>query len=50
MNKVMTETEVRRVEDLMKVWEYLYNNKAYDLCDYISKEIGVIKGTMAYDE
>lgn len=42
--KRITKEEAERVTDLMKVWDYLYNNKVYDLCDFVSKEIGIIKG------
>lgn len=44
--KELSKEEVKRVEDLQKVWEYLYANKAYALCDIISHEIGTIKGTI----
>lgn len=44
--KELSEEEVKRVEDLQKVWEYLYAKKAYVLCDIISYEIGTIKGTL----
>lgn len=48
--KRLTIEESQRVADLMKVWQHLYDTRAYHLCDYISKEIGVIKGTMDYNE
>lgn len=41
---MLTGVEVQRVADLMKVWQYLYDNRVYDLCDIVSKEIGIIKG------
>ena len=49
MEKVLTPTEVERVSDLMKVWDYLYKNKVYELCDTISLEIGYIKGKCKED-
>ena len=42
--KQLTKEEVERVTKLQGVWEYLYWNKAYEYCDTISKEIGIIKG------
>lgn len=48
--KRLTKEEVQRVSDLMQVWDYLYKKKVYNMCDYISREIGVIKGTMGYNE
>ena len=42
--KRLSGVEVQRVADLMKVWQYLYDNRVYDLCDIVSKEIGIIKG------
>ena len=50
MKKVLTEEEVQRVADLMKVWDYLYHKEMFTFCDYISREIGVIKGTLGYNE
>ena len=47
--KKLTPTEVERVSDLMKVWDYLYKNKVYELCDTISLEIGYIKGKCKED-
>ncbi len=44
--KELSNEEIKRVEDLQKVWEYLYANKVYELCDIISYEIGTIKGTI----
>ena len=44
MEKVLTKEELQRVIELQQVWEYLYKNRVYSLCDYISKEIGIIKG------
>ena len=44
--KKLTKDEVERVTELQKIWEYLYSNKVYGLCDTISKEIGIIKGTI----
>ena len=32
-----------RLSDLKEVWDYLYNNKKYHLCDIIRKEINTIK-------
>ena len=46
MEKVLTKEEVRRVADLMKVWDYLYHKEMFTFCDYISREIGIIKGTI----
>ena len=48
--KRLTPTEIERVTELQKVWEYLYGHKVYHLCDYISQEIGLIKGTMTESE
>ena len=42
--KRLSADEVKRVTDLMQVWEYLYKVKEYELCDTISNEIAVIKG------
>ena len=50
MEKVLTQSELHRVEDLMAVWDYLYKNKVYGLCDIVSREIGLIKGTIKEDE
>lgn len=47
---MLTGVEVQRVADLMKVWQYLYDNRVYDLCDIVSREIGLIKGTIKEDE
>jgi hypothetical protein len=46
MNKELSAVEVLRVAHLQAVWEYLYGQKIYRLCDYISQEIGIIKGTI----
>lgn len=46
-DKFLTAAEEMRVTHLMKVWQYLYDNKVYNLCDYISEEIGVIKGVVS---
>lgn len=48
--KRLTIEESQRVADLQQVWDYLYKKRVYTLCDYISREIGVIKGTMDYNE
>lgn len=48
--KRLSDEESQRVVNLQQVWEYLYKNKAYSLCDYISREIGVIKGTINYND
>ena len=42
--KRLTTEESQRVIELQQVWEYLYKNRVYSLCDCISKEIGIIKG------
>ena len=47
--KILTPTEVERVTELQKVWEYLYSHKVYELCDTISLEIGYIKGKCKED-
>ena len=44
--KELSAVEVLRVAHLQAVWEYLYGEKEYRLCDYISHEIGAIKGTI----
>lgn len=46
MDKVLTNSEIKRVSDLQQVWEYLYQNGIYFMCDTISKEIGIIKGVI----
>ena len=48
--KKLSAVEVERVKHLMSVWEYLYGHKVYHLCDYISWEIGLIKGTMTEND
>lgn len=50
MEKVLTQSEVKRVAELQGVWEYLYQNGIYCYCDTISREIGLIKGTIKEDE
>ena len=47
--KKLTPTEVERVTELQKVWEYLYSHEVYNLCDTISLEIGYIKGKCKED-
>lgn len=44
--KKLTKSEAERVADLNMVWEYLYRHKVYGLCDIVSREIGIIKGTI----
>lgn len=39
----LTESEKQRIEDLNKIWDVLYEREEYQLCDLISKEIGIIK-------
>ena len=48
--KKLTSTEIERVTELQKIWDYLYKNKVYGLCDIVSREIGLIKGTIKEDE
>ena len=48
--KRLSAVEVERVKHLQCVWEYLYGQRVYHLCDYISWEIGLIKGTMTESE
>ena len=48
--KRLTIEESQRVVDLQQVWDYLYKKRVYSLCDYISREIGLIKGTIKEDE
>ena len=48
--KKLSAVEVERVSHLQSVWEYLYGHKVYHLCDYISWEIGLIKGTITESE
>ena len=48
--KKLSAVEVERVSHLQSVWEYLYGHKVYHLCDYISQEIGLIKGTITESE
>jgi hypothetical protein len=50
MEKVLTKEEVQRVADLNRVWDYLYKEERFYLADIISREIGVIKGTLGYNE
>lgn len=50
MKKELTPTEVKRVKDLMQVWDHLYKNKEWGLCDIISYEIGYIKGMVKEEE
>ena len=47
--KRLSEVEVKRVSDLMKVWDYVYSKKQWELCDIISFEIGYIKGKCKED-
>lgn len=44
--KRLTEDEKKRVSALNDVWGHLYGNGVYDLCDVVSKEIGIIKGVV----
>ena len=46
MNKGLSAVEVLSVAHLQAVWEYLYGQKMYRLCDYVSHEVGLIKGTI----
>ena len=46
MKKELSAVEAIRVQHLMEVWEYLYGQKLYRMCDYISHEVGLIKGTI----
>jgi hypothetical protein len=48
--KRLTQSEVKRVTELQAVWEYLYKNGVYEHCDTISREIGIIKGTIKENE
>lgn len=50
MKKELTTAEARRVSELMQVWDYLYKNKQWQLCDIISYEIGYIKEMVKDDE
>ena len=50
MNKELSAVEALRVAHLQAVWEYLYGQKMYRLCDYISHEVGLIKGTITETE
>jgi hypothetical protein len=50
MEKVLTKEEVQRVADLNRVWDYLYKEERFYFADIISREIGVIKGTLGYNE
>ena len=50
MKKVLTPTEVKRVKDLMQVWDHLYKSQEWSLCDIISYEIGYIKGTIKEEQ
>jgi hypothetical protein len=44
--KRLSEDEAKRVEDLMQVWDFLYKQGQWKLCDIISHEVGVIKETL----
>lgn len=44
--KRLSEDEAKRVGDLMQVWDFLYKQGQWKLCDIISHEVGVIKETL----
>ena len=46
MKEKLSAVEAIRIQHLMAVWEYLYGQKMYSLCDYVSHEIGLIKCTI----
>ena len=46
MKEKLSAVEALRVAHLQAVWEYLYGQKMYRLCDYVSHEVGLIKGTI----
>lgn len=48
--KNLSAVEALRVKHLQAIWEYLYGQKHYRLCDYISHEVGLIKGTITETE
>lgn len=48
--KRLDEIEAQRVTELLRVWQYLYDSKAYEYCDIISREIGEIKGTVRFTD
>lgn len=42
-NYYLLSEQEKRLNDLQRVWQHLYENKQYNLCDVISKEIATIK-------
>lgn len=48
--KRLTASEYERVSDLNQVWDYLFKHEQCELCDVVSKEIGIIKGVFNEEE
>ena len=42
-NYYLIHEQEKRLNDLQRVWQYLYENKKYDLCDVVRKEIETTK-------
>lgn len=42
-NYYLIHEQEKRLNDLQRVWQHLYENKQFNLCGIISKEIATIK-------